>query len=73
MRIIHFDGKNDDTEAKDVHAAINEYGFSRDSGEVTRDTGDLGITGNYINNFKSHPALTLGGPPKFQPYPTRLK
>ena len=73
VALIHFDGKNDDTEAKDVHAAINEYGFSRDSGEVTRDTGDLGITGNYPTTSRSYPALTLGGPPKFQPYPSGVK
>ena len=73
VTLIHFDGKNDATEAKDVHAAINQYSFSRDSGEVTRDTGDLGITGNYPTTTRSYPALTLGGPPKFQPYPSAVK
>ncbi len=73
VTLIHFDGKNGATEAKDVHAAINEYSFSRDSGEVTRDTGDLGITGNYPTVSRSYPALTMGGPPKFQPYPSGVK
>ena len=73
VTLIHFDGKNGATEAKDVHAAINEYSFSRDSGEVTRDTGDLGITGNYPTVSRSYPALTMGGPPKFQPYPCGVK
>tara|TARA_R110001592_G_scaffold50745_2_gene156767 strand:- start:2204 stop:3541 length:1338 start_codon:yes stop_codon:yes gene_type:complete len=73
VTLIHFDGKNGATEAKDIHAAINEYSFSRDSGEVTRDTGDLGITGNYPTVSRSYPALTMGGPPKFQPYPSGVK
>jgi hypothetical protein len=73
VALIHFDGKNGATEAKDVHAAINEYSYSRDSGEITRDTGDLGITGNYPTVSRSYPALTLGGPPKFQPYPSGVK
>ena len=73
VTLIHFDGKNGATEAKDIHAAINEYSFSRDSGEVTRDTGDLGITGNYPTVSRSYPALTMGGPPKFQPYPRGVK
>ena len=41
--LCHWDGKNDATEAKDVHAAVNEYNFSRDMGEVTRDTGAVGV------------------------------
>jgi hypothetical protein len=71
--LIHFDGKNGDTEAKDVSAAINQYSFSRDSGEVTRDTGDIGITGNYPTVNRSYPSLTLSGPPTFQPYPSGVK
>ena len=73
VMLVHFDGKNGDTEAKDVHAAINQYGFSRDSGEVTRDTGDVGITGNYPTINRSYPSLTLAGPPTFQPYPSGVK
>ena len=34
IMLIHFDGRNDATEAKDVHNAVNEYNFSRDMGEV---------------------------------------
>ena len=37
--LVHFDGKNNDTEAKDVHNAVNEYNFTRDMGEVTSDVG----------------------------------
>lgn len=73
VMLVHFDGKNGDTEAKDVHAAINQYSFSRDSGEVTRDTGDVGITGNYPTINRSYPSLTLAGPPTFQPYPSGVK
>ena len=73
LTLIHFDGKNNSTEAKDVHAVINEYSYSRDSGEITRDTGDLGVTGNFPNGRRSYPKLTLGGPAKFQPYPSGIK
>jgi hypothetical protein len=71
--LVHFDGKQDDTEAKDVHAAPNEYMFSRDTGRITRDVGDQGVLGNYPSVRNNYPALTLGGPPKFMPYPNGIK
>ena len=73
LTLIHFDGKNGDTEAKDVHNAINEYSFSRDMGEVTRDVGGVGVRGTYPTIRNSYPALTLAGPPSFQPYPSGVK
>jgi len=71
--LIHFDGKNKSTEAKDVHNAINEYSFTRDMGEVTRDVGGVGVRGTYPTIRNSYPAMTLSGPPSFQPYPSGVK
>tara|TARA_Y100001963_G_scaffold160148_1_gene268291 strand:+ start:7898 stop:9256 length:1359 start_codon:yes stop_codon:yes gene_type:complete len=71
--LVHFDGKQGDTEAKDVHAKPNEYMYSRDTGRITRDVGDQGVLGNYPSVRNNYPALTLGGPPKFMPYPNGVK
>ena len=71
--LAHFDGKNDDTEAADVHNATNEYNFTRDMGEVTRDVGGLGVRGTYPTLRNSYPALTLAGPPSFPPFPAGVK
>jgi hypothetical protein len=71
--LIHFDEKDKATVAKDVHAEPNEYTFSRDSGEVTRDVGAIGVRGTYPTIRNSYPALTLSGPPAFQPYPSGVK
>jgi len=73
VALIHFDGKHKSKEAKDVHNAINEYNFSRDMGEVTRDVGGVGVRGTYPTIRNSYPALTLSGPPSFQPYPSGVK
>jgi hypothetical protein len=71
--LIHFDEKDKAKAAKDVHAEPNEYMFSRDSGEVTRDVGAIGVRGTYPTIRNSYPALTLSGPPAFQPYPSGVK
>jgi len=73
VTLIHFDGKNKAKEAKDVHNAINEYSFTRDMGEVTRDVGGVGVRGTYPTLRNSYPAMTLSGPPSFQPYPSGVK
>ena len=73
VTLIHFDGKNKATEAKDVHNATNEYNFSRDMGEITRDTGAVGVRGSFPTVRNSYPALTLSGPPSFQPFPSGIK
>ena len=73
VTLIHFDGKNKAKEAKDVHNAINEYSFTRDMGEVTRDVGGVGVRGTYPTIRNSYPAMTLSGPPSFQPYPSGVK
>jgi hypothetical protein len=71
--LCHWDGKNDATEAKDVHGAVNEYNFSRDMGEVTRDTGAVGVRGSFPTIRNNYPALTLSGPPSFAPFPSGIK
>ena len=73
VMLVHFDGKNNATEAKDVHNAISEYTFTRDMGEVTRDVGGVGVRGTYPTLRNSYPAMTLSGPPAFQPYPSGVK
>ena len=71
--LVHFDGKNKDKEAKDVHNAINEYSFTRDMGEVTSDVGGVGVRGTYPTIRNNYPSLTLSGPPSFQPFPAGVK
>jgi hypothetical protein len=71
--LCHFDGSNKATEATDAHNATNEYNFSRDMGEVTRDTGAVGVRGTYPTVRNSYPALTLSGPPGFAPFPSGIK
>lgn len=73
VTLIHFDGKHKSKEAKDVHNAVNEYNFTRDMGEVTRDVGGVGVRGTYPTLRNSYPAMTLSGPPSFQPYPSGVK
>jgi len=73
VTLIHFDGKNGTTEANDVHNAVNDYNFSRDMGEVTRDTGSVGVRGNYPTVSHNYPSMTLSGPPGFMPFPSGIK
>ena len=73
VMLVHFDGKNNETEAKDVHNAVSEYTFSRDMGEVTRDVGSVGVRGAYPTIRNNYPALTLSGPPSFQAFPSGVK
>lgn len=73
VALIHFDGKHKAKEAKDVHNATNEYSFTRDMGEVTRDVGGVGVRGTYPTLRNSYPAMTLSGPPSFQPFPSGVK
>jgi hypothetical protein len=71
--LIHFDEKDGAKVAKDVHAEPNEYTFSRDTGEVTRDVGAIGTRGTYPTIRNTYPSLTLSGPPAFQPFPNSVK
>lgn len=73
VMLVHFDGKNNATEAKDVHNAISEYTFTRDMGEVTRDVGSVGVRGTYPTLRNNYPSLTLSGPPSFLPFPSGVK
>ena len=71
--LVHFDEKHNSTQFKDVHSKPAEYNFTRDTGEITKDTGSLGITGNFTSSRKSYPALTLNGPQAFQPFPSAVE
>lgn len=71
--LIHFDEKNGSTVAKDVHAEPNDFNFTRDMGEVTRDTGAVGVRGTFPTLRNSYPSLTLSGPNAFQPFPSGVK
>lgn len=71
--LLHFDEKNGATITKDSHNEINEFSFSRDKGEITRDTGAIGIRGTYPTIRNNYPAMTLSGPPSFQPFPNGVK
>ena len=71
--LIHCDGSNNDLDFSDSSTTTNEFTFARDSGKITRNVGHVGITGNYPTVKNSYPALTLGGPPKFNPYANALK
>ena len=73
ITLIHFDQDNDATEANDVHNKVNEYNFSRDMGEITRDTGAVGVRGTFPTVRNNYPALTLAGPPGFAPFPSGIK
>ena len=72
MLLIHCDGSNNDLDFSDSSTTTNEFTFARDSGKITRNVGHVGITGNYPTVKNSYPALTLGGPPKFNPYANAL-
>ena len=73
VTLIHFDGNNDTTEAKDVHNEVNDFAFTRDMGEVTRDVGHVGIRGTYPTIRNQYPALTMSGPSSFAPFPSGVK
>jgi hypothetical protein len=42
-------------------------------GEVTRDTGAVGVRGAYPTVRNNYPAMTLAGPPSFAPFPSGVK
>ena len=71
--LVHFDERNNSTQFKDVHSKPAEYNFAKDTGEITKDTGSLGVTGNFTSIRKSYPALTLSGPQAFQPFPSAVE
>ena len=70
--LIHFDEKNGSTVCKDVHAEPNEYNFSRDTGEITRDVGTRNVRRTYRSIQRSYPGMSLVGAPSFLPFPNGL-
>jgi hypothetical protein len=73
VMLVHFDEKHNSTQFKDVHSKAADYNFAKDTGEITKDTGSLGATGNFTSIRKSYPALTLSGPAAFQPFPSAVE
>ena len=71
--LMHCDGANNDVDFSDSSTTTNEFTFARDSGKITRNVGHVGIVGHYPTVKNSYPSLTLGGPPKFNPYANALK
>jgi hypothetical protein len=71
--LVHFDERDKSTQFKDVHSAPADYNFARDTGEITKDTGSRGLSGNFSSIRKSYPALTMSGPPAFQPFPSAVE
>lgn len=73
VTLIHFDESHGATVAKDVHAEPNEYNFSRDIGEITRDVGTRNVRRTYKSVKSTYPALSLVGPPTFHPFPNGVR
>ena len=73
VMLVHFDEKQNSTQFKDVHSVPAHYNFARDTGEITKDTGSLGLTGNFTTVRKSYPSLTMNGPQTFQPFPSAVE
>lgn len=71
--LVHFDERHGATVAKDVHAEPNEYNFSRDIGEITRDVGTRNVRRTYKSVKSTYPALSLVGPPTFHPFPNGVR
>jgi len=71
--LIHFDGQDNSTSARDAHTDPNEYNFDRGTGRVTRDVGTRNINRTYRSVQRSYPALSLMGPATFQPYPNGVR
>lgn len=73
VALIHFDGRNGSTIAKDAHVEPNEYNFARDTGEVTRNVGTRTVGRNYKSVSSTYPSITLAGPHNFQPFPNGVR
>lgn len=69
--LLHFDGKQGSTSIIDVHAAINDYTFSRDHGEIIRETNSSATVKGGVQ--RTWPSMTLAGPAIFQGYPSGVK
>jgi len=65
ISLFHFDGLNKDTTTSDTHSSASQYTFSKDVGEITKDTGNISTRGTYPVVRSSYPAMTLSGPPVF--------
>ena len=73
ISLFHFDGLNKDTTTSDTHSSASQYTFSKDVGEITKDTGNISTRGTYPVVRSSYPAMTLSGPPVFNPFPAAVR
>ena len=73
ISLFHFDGLNKDTTTSDTHSSASQYTFSKDVGEITKDTGNISTRGTYPVIRSSYPAMTLSGPPVFNPFPAAVR
>jgi len=73
ISLFHFDGLNKDTTTSDTHSSASQYTFSKDVGEITKDTGNISTRGTYPVVRSSYPAMTLSGPPVFNPFPAAIR
>lgn len=69
--LLHFDGKQGSTSIIDVHGAINDYTFSRDHGEIIRETNSSATVKGGVQ--RTWPSMTLAGPAIFQGYPSGVR
>jgi len=71
--LIHFDGSEAGTAMEDDCSTENGFSFTRDTGEITRDVGNLQSQGTYPTVRRNYPSLDLQQPPKFMPFPNAVK
>jgi hypothetical protein len=68
--LIHFEGKQGARSVYDVHGAVNDYTFSKDHGEIIRESQAGTVKGGIK---RSYPSMTLQGPAAFQGYPSGVR
>jgi len=73
ISLFHFNGLNKDTTTVDTHSSASQYTFSKDVGEITKDTGNISTRGTYPVVRSSYPAMTMSGPPVFNPFPAAVR
>jgi len=73
VSLFHFNGLNKDTTTVDTHSSASQYTFNKDVGEITKDTGNISTRGTYPVVRSSYPAMTMSGPPVFNPFPAAVR
>lgn len=62
--LLHFDEKDGSTYTNDSHNTSNDYNYTRDIGEITKDIS---------SSRTSYPSMGIGGLAKFAPYPSGVR